>query len=245
MKAINALKALGPIDAKSVRRDPLLRWMILYPILIVLLVRWGVPTLAEWLEHRFLFDLVQYYALLVSFVLLLVPLMFGIVIGFLLLDQRDDDTLTALQVTPLTLNDYLAYRLTAPILLSVIMTMVVILLTGLVEIGYVPLLIAALGAAPLAPIFALFYASFASNKVQGFALMKASGIFVYPPLIAFFLSSGWQWAFGIFPTYWPAKIFWVLTAGDTRAWLYLLIGLVFQFCVLSVLLHRFNRVMHQ
>ncbi len=245
MKAIDALKALGPIDAKSVHRDPLLRWMIFYPILLTLVVRWGVPALAVWLKHRFLFDLVQYYPLLMSFVLLLVPLLFGVVIGFLLLDQRDDDTLTALQVTPLTLNGYLAYRLTVPILLSVVMTMIVFPITGLAKIGYIPLLIASVATAPLAPIFALFYASFARNKVQGFALMKNSGVLIYPPLFAYFVSSGWQWSFGIFPTYWPAKLFWVLEAGDTGAWFYLLTGLVFQFCVISALLHRFNRVMHQ
>jgi fluoroquinolone transport system permease protein len=35
-----------------------------------------------------------------SFVLLMTPMLAGIVVGFLLLDQRDDQTLTALQVTP-------------------------------------------------------------------------------------------------------------------------------------------------
>ncbi len=245
MKAVIAIKALGPIDAKSIRRDPLLRWMMFFPIFIALLVRWGVPALTLWMEHRFLFDLKQYYALLMSFVLLLVPMMFGVVIGFLLLDQRDDKTLAALQVTPLTLNGYLVYRLALPVLLSVLMTLFVFLVTGLVKIGPIPLLIAALAASPLAPIFALFYASFACNKVQGFALMKASGIFIYPPLIAYFISSRWEWAFGLFPTYWPAKIFWVLEAGAAGAWFYLLLGLVFHAFVLAALLHRFNRVMHQ
>ncbi len=245
MKAIHAIKALGPIDIKSVRRDPLLRWMIFYPILIALLIRWGVPALTLWLEQRFLFDLVQYYDLLMSFVLLTVPMMFGVVIGFLLLDQRDDDTLTALQVTPLTLNGYLIYRLAFPILLSIIMNMFIFLISGLVTIRLISLLVAALAAAPLAPIFALSFASFANNKVQGFALMKASGIVIYPPLITYFLSSRWEYVFGIFPTYWPVKLFWALIGNNTGVWIYFFIGLAFQVFVISFLVHRFNRVMHR
>jgi fluoroquinolone transport system permease protein len=45
-----------------------------------------------------------------SFLVVVMPALVGMVIGFLLLDQRDDQTLAALQVTPLTLNGYLIYR---------------------------------------------------------------------------------------------------------------------------------------
>ncbi len=244
MRAIDVLKALGPIDVRSIRRDALLRWIVMYPIALALLVRLGVPALALWLAIQFQFDLTPYWTLLLSFVLLLVPVITGAVIGFLLLDQRDDDTLTALQVTPLTLNGYLVYRITIPILLTMAMIMVVIPLAGLVEMGLFPLFLTALDVAPLAPIFALFLAAFAKNKVQGFALMKGLGILMWPPLIAYFVSSGWQWAFGLFPTYWPVKLFWMLEAGERGAWLCLLIGLAYQFCLLTALVRRFNRVMH-
>ncbi len=117
MNAVGVVRALGAIDAKSVRRDPLLRWLALGPVSLALLVRWGTPYVAGRLQGQLGFDLVPYYPLIVSFVLLLVPMMCGIVIGFLLLDQRDDRTITALQVTPLTLNGYLVYRAAAPFVL--------------------------------------------------------------------------------------------------------------------------------
>ncbi|MCH7760903.1 hypothetical protein IIA15_05805 [candidate division TA06 bacterium] len=245
MRTTYVLKALGSIDAKSVRRDSLLRWMGLIPILIALLLRWGVPSLAVWLSRQFQFDLVPYYPLLMSFVLLAVPMMYGSVIGFLLLDQRDDHTLTALQVTPLTLNGYLAYRITIPMLLSVVMSVIIFPVAGLVEIRFLPLLIAALAASLLAPGYALLLAAFAKNKVQGFALMKAAGILGWPPVMAYFVQSGWQLAFGIVPTYWPAKLFWVLEAGEANAWVYLLVGVVYQSLLVAILLRRFNRVMLQ
>jgi fluoroquinolone transport system permease protein len=103
MKALRVVQALGPIDAKGVLRDSLLRWLVLYPVLLALLLRWGVPALADRLADRYRFDLTAYYVLVMSFLVELLPILTGMVVGFLLLDQRDDHTLMAWQVTPLTL----------------------------------------------------------------------------------------------------------------------------------------------
>jgi fluoroquinolone transport system permease protein len=245
MNAAGAVRALGMIDAKSVRRDPLLRWMVLGPAFIALLVRWGTPFIGARLQSRLGFQLEPYYPLIMSFVLLLVPMMCGIVIGFLLLDQRDDRTITALQVTPLTTSGYLVYRTAAPFVLSVLMTMVALPLAGLVPVRLGPLVLVTVAAAPLAPLTALFLAAFAANKVQGFALMKAAGVLNWPPMFAYFVDGPWQLAFGLTPTYWPAKLYWMLQADDPGWWVYLVVGLAFQLLLIALVLGRFNRVMHQ
>lgn len=242
MKTMQVLRALGPIDAKSISRDPLLRWLVFYPLLLTGLIRWGVPLLAVRLMVQFQFDLVPYYPLLLSFILLITPMLAGMVIGFLLLDQRDDQTLTALQVTPLTLNGYLVYRLSLPTLLSLVITLLILPLTGLVEIRWESLLMAALSAAPLAPFYALVLAAFAANKVQGFALTKALGILLLPPLMAYFVSPPWQWVFGLVPLYWPVKLFWLLHADEPSCLFYLAVGLLYQFLLLIILLRRFTKV---
>jgi fluoroquinolone transport system permease protein len=106
-------------------------------------------------------------------------------------------------------------------------------------------LVSALAASPLAPAFALFLAGFASNKVQGFALSKAAGVLNWPPMIAWFVDSPWQWAFGLCPTYWPAKVYWELEAGGSSAWVFLTIGLAVLVVWNGILLGRFDRVMHR
>ena len=243
MKAIRAIRALGPIDAQSVRRDSLLRWMVVIPLFVTALLRWGVPALAARVTAQFGFDLAPYYPLVMGLILLMTPILFGVVIGFLLLDQRDDHTLTALQVTPLTLNGYLLYRVAGPMLLSVLVTMVVFPLTGLVRLGTLPLLAAALSAAPLAPLYALFLASVAENKVQGFALQKAMGIVLLPPMAAYFIHAPWQPVLGLVPTYWPVRCFWALLAGEAGWWAYWLASVLIQALLLAMLVRRFNRVM--
>jgi len=59
-------------------------------------------------------------------------------------------------------------------------------------------------------MFALFNATLAQNKVQGFAVMKATSIIPIPPLLAYYGDSGWQWLFGLVPSYWPVKVYWLL-----------------------------------
>jgi fluoroquinolone transport system permease protein len=245
MNAAAVFRALGPIDLRSVARDSMLRWLVAVPVGIAVLLRWGVPLAAERVAGQYSIDLAPYFPLIASTVVLITPMVAGTVIGFLLLDQRDDGTLGALQVTPLTLAGYLGYRLAVPVLASIVMTVIAVPLTGLVRIGPLPLVLVALAAAPLAPGFALLLGAFAANKVQGFAIMKAAGVLNWPPIIAWFAPTVWQWVMGIVPTYWPVKLFWMLEAGESGWWGYLAVGTVYQVVLVSLLLRRFATVLHR
>jgi fluoroquinolone transport system permease protein len=244
MERARRWRALARIDARNVGRDPLLRWIALYPLLLAVLLRWGLPALAERLALRYHWDLASYYPLLASFLVTLMPFLTGMVIGFLLLDQKDDQTLAALQVTPLTLDGYLLYRLTVPLLLSFAMTLLLVPLAGMRPVAPAPSVLIALTGAPLAPIVALFLASFARNKVQGFALMKGAGFLFLPPVIAYFVPGPWQPLFGLVPTYWPAKAWWLAAQGDAAWAVPLLAGTLYQALLLLALLRRFRRVMY-
>lgn len=245
MKAAQVIRALGPIDAKSVGRDSMLRWLALYPLALALIVRWGVPALTVKLRASAGFDLQPYYPLVVSFVVLAVPTISGVIIGFLLLDQRDDQTLTALRVTPLPLRSYLAYRIATPIALGAVATLVALPLTGLLQIGFVAMLAVTLEAALLAPLYAVILATFATNKVQGFALAKGAGVLMWPAILAYFVDSSWQIACGVSPLYWPAKLYWVLDAGEPNAWIYFIAGIGYQSLLLALLMRHFNRTIQR
>ena len=246
MNGLTALRALGPVDVKSVWRDPLLRWFALLMPGMALAFRFLMPplyvSLSTWVGH----DLTPYYVPLVSFVLLMMaPALTGIVIGFLLLDQRDDGTLNALQVSPLGLAGYLAYRLAVPMLVAFATTIVMFPLAGMTGILWGPLILAALTGAPLAVLVALFLGAFASNKVQGFALMKASGVVEWPPMFAYFVPMPWQLLFGLSPVYWPGKLYWSALAGDASYWIWLPLGLAWQALLIWLLLRRYHRVMRR
>jgi fluoroquinolone transport system permease protein len=246
MHTFQILKGLGPLDAKMVGRDSLLRAVIGLPLMIAMLTRLVVPILAQQISAATGLDVAAYQAQIMSGALLLItPTICGLIVGFLLLDQRDDRTLAALQVTPLPPRAYLAYRLAAPLLLSLAMTVVAFPLAGLASAGIAAVLLAALTAAPLAPLVALGLATYAENKVQGLALLKGCSVLMIAPIAAIFVSAPWEWVLGIAPTFWPARLYWALGMGEPSWWIYMLAGLAYQGLLLAALLRRFERVMYR
>ena len=246
MRTAAAFRSLGAIDARNVARDSMLRWLAIFTAAFGLLFRFAVPRVADMLQQQFGFDLVAYYPLLMSFLPLVAAGLIGTVVGFLLLDQRDDQTLTALMVTPLSLGDYLRYRLSGLMLLSAMFGAVVVPLAGLSKTTTVQVVVSAMTAAPLASIYALFLGTFAANKVQGFALAKAVGVVLVPCVVSYFVTGPWQSVFGIVPHYWALKVFWLFGEGATAsALVHAIIGLVWQTVLLMLLVQHFSRVVRR
>lgn len=246
MKALAAYRSLGAIDARNVARDSLLRWMVVLTPAFGLLFRFVTPPMAAALEEQFGFDLAQYYPLVMSFLPLAVAGMIGTVVGFLLLDQRDDQTMAALLVTPLSLGDYLRYRMIVLLVLCVALSCVTVPLAGLTETTPLQLVVTSIVAAPIAPIYALFLGTFAGNKVQGFALAKVIGIVIVPCVAAYFVIGPWQNAFGLVPHYWSMKVFWLFDAGAVAAApVFAVIGLAWQAVLLVLLARRFSRIIRR
>lgn len=246
MAAINVVRALAVVDAKSVARDSLLRAMIFVPLGLAAAARWVFPPALARIGALLDIDLLSVYPQFMGYViLLLAPVICSLVVGFLLLDQRDDQTLRALQVTPLSLQHYLMYRLAMPMLLSVLLTLVALPLSGLAHLRPLPLLAVVLVAAPVAPIMALFLGAFAANKVQGFALQKALGVLLVAPALAAFTPMPWRLLLGFVPTYWPAAFFWEMQASSAGAWRTLAVGLAYHALLLVLLTRRLIAVVHR
>jgi fluoroquinolone transport system permease protein len=127
------------------------------------------------------------------------------------------------------------------VLLSFLAVLLALPASGFVPAPLLPAVApVALLSALLAPNFALALAAFARNKVEGLALMKGLSVFMFGPLAAYFVGSGWQLLLGIFPTYWPAKAFWVADEGGDF-WPYILAGLAYNLLLLILLLRRFRK----
>jgi fluoroquinolone transport system permease protein len=165
--------------------------------------------------------------------------------GLMVLDERDDRTLMALQVTPVSLIAYALYRIGVATTIAAGYVVACLLLSGLMPPSLLPpaVPIAATGGL-FGTVIALLLAAFAGNKLEGLALMKAFGILMLVPLAAYFVEADWQVLLGIFPSYWPAKAFWV--AGEGGAfWPYVLAGTVYNLLLAALLLLRFRNRLYQ
>lgn len=227
-------------DVRNIRRDPMLIMALAGPILLALFFRFIPPIVAEWLMQHFSFDLKAYYDLIWIFILQLVPLMLGMVSGYLMLEERDENLISLFAITPLRKSGYLFVRLFTPVLLTALFTGFVACFTGLVEINVIQFLLGFLLIAMEAPMMALFLVAFAANKVEGLALSKGAGVVVSAPLMAYLIHWPWQAIAGVFPTYWMAKVF-LSERNSFEMFIYFLIGIIVHVALLWYLFRIFER----
>ena len=103
--------ALAASDLKSITRDANYWMMILGPALMVAVLRRLVPWVTLLLRQHLDFDLAPHYPFMAAFFILVPPLLFGMISGFIILDEQDEHIISFLTVTPLTKIGYFAYRL--------------------------------------------------------------------------------------------------------------------------------------
>jgi fluoroquinolone transport system permease protein len=217
-----ALRTLALADARILGRDPLLKWVLGLPLGLALVLRVLIPRIQQGLIVNG-FDMAPYFPLVMGGYLMTAPGIVGMVIGFLLLDERDARTLSALRVTPLSMRQYLAYRVVSPLIVGTASTLVGYPLIGITPMSFQSLLAIAAVAGVSAPLLALVLASAAPNKVAGFAVVKVLNGVNLLPIAAFFLPLPLQYIAGIIPTYWPMRALWSAAAGEPY-FVYLAIG---------------------
>ncbi|GJF08428.1 fluoroquinolones export permease Rv2686c/MT2760 [Mycolicibacterium cyprinidarum] len=236
-----AWAAFGRNDIRGTYRDPLLVMLVLAPVIWTVGTVVLVPPLTETLARRYDFDLVPYYPLVVTALLLLTSI---IIVGglgaFLVLDEIDAGTLTALRITPVSLVSFFAYRAVTVVAITTVYVVATLSFSGIVAPGLVPALIPIGMIAGLSSVVTLLLiVAVASNKIQGIAMVRLLGIVIAGlPCLPWFVDSAWNLAFGVLPPYWAAKAFWVASDHGTW-WPYLLGGLVYNLIVIWPLLRRF------
>ena len=238
---LKKVKMIAVNDIKNVTRDGVLLFMMVIPFIIILALRIMVPFAETLLLRELRFDLSVYYPFMAGFLLVLPPLMFGTIMGFILLDERDEGILLYLSVTPITKSGYLFSRIGFFSLYSFLWGMVFPACTGLVAFDFFKTIGAALLAAMETSIIALFLAAFAADKIEGMAFSKACGIFFIAPFIGEFLHSRWQLLEGFSPPYWITKVF-SAAYGDGRGiWWYFCGGLIVHGAVIGILAKKFAK----
>ena len=98
-------------DLKQVFRDPVMSILMLAPLLIVVVFKLLIIFLFPFIATKFNFEFSLYYQYLMAGILILISGMLGIVIGFMMLDDKDGNIAELMAVTPLGRSGYLVNRL--------------------------------------------------------------------------------------------------------------------------------------
>ncbi|MFP4178366.1 MAG: hypothetical protein ACLFTZ_06375, partial [Acholeplasmataceae bacterium] len=140
-------------------------------------------------------------------IIMMTGFVFGAITGFTLLDDQDDHVIDALKVTPIPVKSYIASKLVLSYLLALLSLVVLILLTGFLKGSPWDRVLMITVLLPLqTPIYALMINAFADNKVEGFVVMKFTGLLLLVPIASIFLTD-WQELFLSFlPSFWAIRL---------------------------------------
>ncbi len=231
--------ALVWTDMKNVSRDSFLILIYGILLLIAILFRFGIPMVAELVKPWV--DLTEHYTFIMSFLAFLTPGFVGMVMGFILLDERDEDILSYMAVTPLSKSGYLFYRIVSQMIISFLLMYVILFIAHLTPVPVIRLIPVGLMASLEAPIMALFLAAFANNKVEGLAVYKLTSIIFLAPFVGYFVKSNWAFLAGILPPFWVSKAFLSSYEPHTGYWIFIMIGFIIHGGFIYLMLNRFNK----
>ncbi|MFD6951367.1 hypothetical protein A6A08_23145 [Nocardiopsis sp. TSRI0078] len=245
--ALPALAGFVRVDLLGTGRGPLMLVMLVAPVLLALLIRVGFPPVADFLAASYGFDLVAHTpAVLAALVLLHVPMMFGVVGGLRAVEDRDENVLLVLCVSPLSLRAYLAYRLVAVTAASLVGLAVALPLSGLMASGWsAGTVVALVLASAQAALLLAGMTALAANKVEALVVVKGIGaVMVLVPVVLWALPRPWGLFLLVLPPAWPALALPGYASGPLGPWWCLAGGAVVTAVVSAVLVRRTWRVLH-
>ena len=214
-----AIRSFALADRRTILCDGLVGILAAGIPLIALALRWFAGPGTSWLETRHGLDVTSYLPAIATFVLALhIPVMLGALAGLLFLEDRDAGLFPAIFSTPAGLATLVNYRLAATALVTVLAVGVGTAIAGISPpAGTAGILTTALAGAAVAVLTSLLMASFARDRVQGMALLKALTVPLYAPVAWWFVDHPAGWLFALSPTAWAARASWAPTAAQSVA----------------------------
>jgi fluoroquinolone transport system permease protein len=226
-------------DWKIIGRDPMLFLCMFAPVLLLLFAKILFPLISEITVQLFNFPLESYFPVLRLFLFPLIPMLFGMVYGFMLLDERDGGLISYLAVTPLGKSGYFGIRMLMPVLMSLVMSMTYLLLTGFTQlVSVTEIIVISIVVSIEAPLILLLLGAYAGNKVEGMAISKGIGIILMPMLVDYFLTGNWRWIMSVSPLWWIER---AVFASPEYRWLYLTGAALVHLLFVGLLYRKFEK----
>ncbi|PKM65231.1 MAG: hypothetical protein CVU94_08825 [Firmicutes bacterium HGW-Firmicutes-19] len=232
---------LAKFELKNILRDRMTIMLLVWPIAVGLLGRYFIDSNSL---DKIVSEMVIIALTLMS------GMIFGAMAGFSILDDRDDNVFTSISISPLNVQAYVIFKVVFVYIMAVISGVVTVYLAGGLGFAWWQIVLISILTALQAPMNAFLINAFASNKVEGFVTMKATGFLLIFPVFSYLFLDWKEWLFAIAPGFWPAKAVQTLMFKDAISagvinmnlsfWPYLLIGFVYNL-FLVVFMYSFFR----
>ena len=201
-------------SALQIYRDQMLLLLCMAPFLIGISLKLLIPLANQLLIKYLSFTLSPYYLLVDALTITIGAMMIGIMVGLLMLDERDDGICVYYAVTPAGGIAYLVSRLALPFCYSLATALVIASFAMLGNLAYVWMFAPAILSSFNGILMAMLLVSIASNKVEGLAVSKLTGQIIFGIPIAWFATSYLRSIGYILPTYWITDMLIQAEAGN-------------------------------
>lgn len=192
MSEVAKLAGLLHKDARGIYRDHFLLFLCGYPVLLVALLRFALPWIP--IEHIGVY--------LAPAAVMLSSNILGFVLGFALIEEREQQTWLLLRVLPLRQTTLFGYLGLTSSLVAFAVSLVCAALYGVVPQDPGLFLGMAAVSALMAPFLMLLLAAAAANKIEGLAVGKIVSSSSFVPAFVFVLPPAWQLLLVWSPWYW-------------------------------------------
>jgi hypothetical protein len=186
----------------------------------------------------------DYHVLVMMLVGVQTSVIFGFIVAFLILEEKDEQILQVIRVLPISPSYFVLYRVLFALLFSTLSAFIVIRFSGIAFPGEFSTILLSIQYGLVAPFIALLVATFAANKVEGMAFFKGINLFLLLPIVTFFIKGIWQYAFAVIPTYWTYS-FYQKSMGATIDWSWYIIGLLVYAIAIGLVFFRFKRAVFE
>lgn len=203
----------------QIYRDQMLLLLGTAPFLIGISLKLLIPVTNRLLIKYLSFSITPYYLPVDALTIIIGPMMIGIMVGLLMLDEREDGIFAYYNVTPAGGIAYLVSRLGLPFCYSLVTTLIVVSFAMLGNLSYILMFAPAILSSCNGILMAMLLVSIASNKVEGLAVSKLTGLIILGLPIAWFASSYLRFIGYILPTYWVTDMLIQAEAGNTAGYM--------------------------
>lgn len=218
---------------KQITQEMMMIMLVIAPMLAGLFFRVGIPLVESKILIRFGLEevLVPYYEYFSWLLAMLTGMLFAFVGGLVVLGEMDDNVAKYIIVTPAGLKGYLGSRILIPAFISGAVALVCVPAFSLTSFSPAKLIVMVASTMVSGIVTSLLVVAISSNKVEGMAVGKLSGLFGMTFFVPLAVKGLVKYVFSIFPMFWIGE--WTLSGG----WWKLVMAFL-EFAVWMILLFR-------
>lgn len=222
-------------DFRLVFRDNSLKIFILLPLLILVIIRYAVPYVAD------VYILLQdYIAVILMLATMQGSIAFGFIYSMVLVDEKDTNVAQVYGILPVSKFWFVVFRLIPPFLLATLATFSLLLVEPFYGLPIFKNLVYSTLVGLVAPLLILLTAILAKNKIEAMTWQKLFNLPLFLPILAFFVPGSFSFIFAVSPTFWAYQGFNYLIEGGSF-WVYTLNGYIYSLLLFVLLAKIFVR----